>query len=566
MKTIKYLLSLTKAARFSLYFGIVISIVGTLVSLLLPLYLMEILQVLENQWNARMVGFAILLLLVWVALNVGASYALKYAGLKAVTTLRSTIWSKLLALPTTYYNQQLSGELVSRVTSDTERVKEFVTYKIVSFITGVITVIGALIALLILDASLTIILLCSIPLVGLFMIPIGRIFYQTSKFEQEQQAKLTSFLQENISEIRLVKAYNAQGKALKEGNQTFDYLFKNGLKRAMSESILGPMMSIIFLGSLVVLIGVGAVRISTGALSVGAMLAYCIYVIQLIAPIITLGTFFMEFQKVKGASERILEILSEPEELLNEGKELKEIKSLAFHNLYFSYGEQAILKSLNFEVKKGEVIAFVGPSGVGKSTIFALIEQFILPQVGEILVNGVPRSSYRLSDYRNLISYVPQDTPILHGSIKDNIAYGLGEVPDEAIYEVCHLANLDEVIQRFPEGIHSDLSERGRNLSGGEKQRIAIARSFLRKSNVLLLDEATASLDTKSESWIQESIFAHKDDKMTMIIAHRLRTVVEADRIIVVEEGEISGSGTHQELLLHHAFYRDLVHKQFIEK
>ena len=299
-------------------------------------------------------------------------------------------------------------------------------------------------------------------------------------------------------------------------------------------------------------------------MSAGSLVAFILYLIQIVMPITMITTFFTQLQKARGATESITALLDEPEETevglsVPAGQHTVELSDLGF-----GYASGAtVLKGVSFSLVPGTVTALVGPSGAGKTTVFSLLERFYPPTEGTIRLDGAPIDSFSLSDWRRSIGYVPQDSPLLSGTIRENLLYGVDRaVSREELEQAARDANAHEFISALPNGYETDVGERGVKLSGGQRQRIAIARALLRNPSLLLLDEATSSLDSASESAVQEALGRLMEGRTTLVIAHRLSTVIDADQILFLEGGVITGRGTHRELLAEHALYRSFAAQQ----
>lgn len=316
---------------------------------------------------------------------------------------------------------------------------------------------------------------------------------------------------------------------------------------------------------IVVIIGYGGFRVAEGTMTTGSLVAFLLYLFQIIYPITAFAMFFTELSKAKGATDRIIDILNVPLENGHNGISLEITnEAVVFKNVSFSYDKNhPVIQNVSFEAQSGEMVAFAGPSGGGKSTLFALIERYYNPTNGEILIGHTPIHDLSIECWRRQIGYVSQDSAMLAGTIRDNLCYGLDqEISDKQLWHVTRMAYADEFIQAFPDGLNTEVGERGVKLSGGQRQRIAIARAFLRNPKILLMDEATASLDSESESVVQEALSLLMKGRTTFVIAHRFSTIVDADKIIFIEKGQITGIGKHEELITNHEIYRNYAEQQ----
>ncbi len=495
-----------------------------------------------------------------------STYLLGFLGEKVVSSLRKRLWGKALRLPVSYFDENDTGELVSRINNDTVILKTLVSQQMVQLFTGIINVIGALFLLFYLDWSMTLLMFVAIPLMFAIIRPMGIRMYRISKNLQKQIANFTILLTQAISEIRLVKSYTAEPVEKKHGEQTIDRMFQYGLKEAKVYAWLQPLVSFVMMLMLVVVIGYGGYRVATGALTAGELVAFLLYLFQAVMPLVQMTHFFTSLQKALGATERLQQILrDEEEDDPGSETEIDSEQPIVVDGVSFSYVPQdLVLEDVSFSAEPGKVTAIVGPSGSGKTTLFSLLERFYQPTAGEIRLGETPISRFPLRKWRQQFGYVSQESPLVNGTIRENICYGLEKtVTDGEMVHAAILANAHAFIQELPQGYETHVGERGTKLSGGQRQRIAIARALLRDPRILMLDEATSSLDSTSEHVVQEALNHLMKDRTTLVIAHRLSTVVEADKIIVLEEGRITGQGTHQELLSGHPLYQKLVQQQF---
>lgn len=563
---LKDLIKLTKPPVHLLVFGLILSIFSALAGLIMPLMAKDVIENISKGLSMQTILGIGAMLIVWIACSILSVFLLQYAGIKVVKDLRTKLWKKLLNLPVRYYDKEHSGQLISRVTNDTTVLKELVSFRLTEFITNIITIVGAVVILFLIDVPMTLVLLLTIPVIVLIIMPIGGKLYKIALDEEKEMADLSGLLSQTLSEIRLIKAYGAEEKEFGRGEENFKNLFKYGIKTAKIQSFLGPLIMISSMGIFIFVISFGAYRVSVGAVSSGDLVAFLLYLFQIVFPVASMGDFFSSVQKTKGATSYLYTILTEKEEDIHSGMDIDDIEEITFKGIDYSYETKKVLDEISFSAKKGETVAIVGPSGVGKSTIFGLIEQFLIPDNGHIFVNNDHLNKYSIKSWRNKISYVQQDSPLLIGTIKENMIYGVDrDISSEELENAAKLAGAYEFIMEQPSGFDTEIGERGRNLSGGQKQRIAVARAILRNPSILLFDEATASLDTESEKVIQESLDKIKDGKIAFVIAHRLSTVVDSDKILVMQDGKISGIGNHQELLSSHEFYRNLVNQQFVD-
>lgn len=556
----------TNPPKLLLVFAFGLSLIETATGLIVPL----LTKSLVDQLAAATVELTIIAMLFGVfllqAVSAGLSYFLmSYIGEGIVRAIRKRLWKHVLNLPVSFFDRQQSGEIMSRITQDTSTVKDLITMHLVTFISGVISVVGAVIILFWIDWKMTLIMLISVPLSLVIILPLGNKMYRISLGMQDRMAMFTADLGRVLSEIRLVKAYHAEEKEKQTGYEGINRLFRYGVREAKILAVLSPIITFVIMLVLVILIGYGGVRVASGSLSSGTLVAIILYMFQIVVPFTQMAAFFTSFQKALGATERIQTILSMEGEKLD-GKQLvkKTNQDIYIKNVSFSYKEgEPILHDINLHIPKNKTTAIVGPSGSGKTTIFSLLERFYEPNEGAIYFGDEDIRQFDLHAWRQKISYVAQDSPIMTGTIRENICYGLDrEATDEEIWQAADFANALEFIEKLPDGLDTYVGERGVTLSGGQRQRIAIARAFIRDPDILLLDEATSHLDSSSESLVQEAIEHLMKKRTTIVIAHRLSTIKNADQIVVLENGVITGKGTHQSLYEGHELYRELTNQQ----
>ncbi|MEY8350435.1 ABC transporter ATP-binding protein [Bacillus cereus] len=549
--------------------GLLFSILSTIAGLGIPLLIKELMEGFSKGFSFSTLGIIAGLLLFEFLCEATSMYMLSRVGEGIIQTIREKAWRKLLNLPVDYYDKNQSGEMVSRITNDTTVLMTLISDEIVQLINSVLSITISIIILFILDVPMTLVLLSAVPITLLIVFPLGKKLADLSDREQEKMSELTAFLSQTLGEIKLIKSYNAEKIEYKRGKNKFQSLFQYGMKQAKIKSILGPALGICTIVVLMSVVGFGVWRVDQGYISSGELVAFILYLFQILMPFVQMNQFVTSFQEAKGSTRRLFQILNErEEEHISMPQKFEEPEKLVFQNVNFHYNERdPILKDISFTVRKGTTTALVGPSGAGKSTIFALMERFYEPTEGEISLNGKSYRELNIEAWRQHFSYVAQAAPVLSGTITDNITYGTNrKVLPEEIVRVAKLANAHEFITAFPAGYETEVGERGNQLSGGQKQRIAIARALLRDAEFLLLDEATASLDSESEAKIQRAIENVFASRTTFVIAHRLSTVVQADTILVLENGSITGTGTHEELMKHHPYYKKIVEQQFLIK
>lgn len=548
--------------------GMLLSLVTSGASLIVPQLTKGLVDTSGlSKIDGKMLAVLILAFLIQLGFGTVGGYILRYVGESSVKTLREKLWAHLLNLPVDYFDNHKSGETSSRLVNDTSVIKDLITSQFPNFITGAIQLVGSMIILFFMDWRMASLMFGIIPIFVLILLPIGRIMSKLGRKLQAATADFNADASEKLSEVRLIKSSNGETFEKTTGGNLIDKIFNVGIKDARVEAVLQPIMTTAMLGIFVGILGYGAVRIQQGTLSSGSLVAFLLYLFNIITPVASFATFFSQVQKAMGSTERIQEILNTEPEVATTGKAVDvEGQTITAAHLNFSYyTDEQILHDVSFEATPNTVIAFAGPSGGGKSTIFSLLERFYQPDDGSILIGKQDIKDIDLASWRSQIGYVSQDSAVFAGSIRDNLQYGLDkQLTDDQLWHGLELAYADEFVHNFPDQLDTQIGERGVKLSGGQKQRIAIARAFLRDPKILMLDEATASLDSESEEKVQRALDKLMVGRTTLVIAHRLSTIVDADQIYFIENGSVTGHGTHQELMKDHALYAEYVKEQVV--
>lgn len=545
--------------------GILLGFISTGANLFVP----QLAQKLINNFKSISLTLAILTVVIFIAGLITSALSgllLGIFGENVVSKLRKQLWQKLLKMPVKYFDDVKTGEISSRLVNDTSQVKDLLASTLPNAMTSLLQFVGAMVIMLAMDWRMTLLMFVAVPLVILVMLPVMNQSRKIGRVRQDELAKFASDSTDVLGEVRLVKSSNGEEHELAKGNRRIDNLYHVGRKEALINSVTQPitnmLMMIMFLG----ILGYGAIRVMNGAMTMGALVSFLMYLFQIISPVVVISQLFNNMAKTSGATERIQQILTEPEEFVAD-KDEKDIVSapLKFENVDFAYEEgKPVLRDVSFETKPNAVVAFAGPSGGGKSTIFSLIERFYKPTGGEILIGEENIENVDLAKWREQIGLVSQDAAVMPGTIRDNLTYGLRrEASDEELWDALRMAYADGFVSEMEDQLETEIGERGIKLSGGQRQRIAIARAFLRDPKILMLDEATASLDAESEAMVQKALGDLMQGRTTLVIAHRLSTIVDADKIYFIENGTVSGAGTHQELLKTTPLYAQYVKDQF---
>ncbi|NUE98533.1 ABC transporter ATP-binding protein [Lactobacillus melliventris] len=548
--------------------GLLLSLITSAANLALPLLTRQLVD--TSKWDNFNYSSLVIIIVVFVlqlVLGTLGGYVLRYFGESVVKTLRERLWAHLLKLPVTYFDANKVGESSSRLVNDTGIIKDLLASQFPNFITGAIQLFFSLIILFVMDWEMATLMFVVVPIVVVILLPVGRIMVRLGRKLQAETAKFNGEVSEKLSEVRLIKSSNGEKHEQEAGNHRINKIFTIGVLDARVEAVLQPIIMTLMMAAFAGILAFGIIRVGQGSLTSGSLVAFLLYLFNVIGPVANFATFFSQIQKALGSTERIQEILRmEPEK--NLGQQTCDLtnKTLTAQNLNFSYVKnEPVLQSISFVSRPNSVIAFAGPSGGGKSTIFALLERFYQPDSGKITIGEQDIQDIDLANWRCQIGYVSQNSAIFSGTIRENLVYGLTKkMTDEDLWHGLSLAYADQFVREFPDQMETEIGERGIKLSGGQKQRLAIARAFLRDPKILMLDEATASLDSESEGKVQQALDKLMVNRTTLVIAHRLATIVNADQIYFIEHGKVTGHGTHHELMQKHSLYAKYVTEQMV--
>ncbi|MEN2488886.1 ABC transporter transmembrane domain-containing protein [Flavobacterium sp. B11] len=487
-----------------------------------------------------------------------------------LANLRLALYTNLVKLPMTFFSQKRVGELNSRISADITQIQDTLTTTIAEFLRQFILIIGGVILLATESFKLTLLMLSVVPLVAIAAVVFGRFIRKYSKKVQDQVAESQVIVEETMQGISIVKAFANEWYEIARYKGKISEVVKLAIKGGKYRGYFASFIIFCLFGAIVAVVWYG-VRLSiAGEMSVGQLISFVLYSTFVGASFGGIAELYAQIQKAIGATERVFELLDENPEKINSDSSQNQEKikgNVTFKNVAFSYPtrqEVQVLKDVNFSAEFGQKIAIVGPSGAGKSTISSLLLRFYDITSGEITVDGKNIYDYDLENLRGNMSIVPQDVILFGGTIRENIAYGKPDATDEEIMQAAKQANAFNFVDGFPEKFETLVGERGVKLSGGQRQRIAIARALLKNPSILILDEATSSLDSESEKLVQEALEVLMEGRTSIIIAHRLSTIRNADKILVLDNGKISEEGTHQELInLENGIYKNLSNLQF---
>ena len=477
-----------------------------------------------------------------------------------IADVRKDVYSKLVALPITFFEDNNSGELISRVSSDVGKLYSVFSITLIEFFRQLITLVVGIGYLVVMTPRLSLIMLLTIPVVVLIAIFFAKSIRRLSKERQRLLAESNSILGESIQGIQVVKAFANEDFETKRYNNSIKSVVEVAIKYAQSRAWFSFFILTVFFGAICFIIYMGARMLEGGSMTAGELLSFVTITSMIGASIAGLGSFTTELFGAIGATERIKEILGlDPEVIITEKLATEKLSgNIEMNGVHFAYPsrpELPVLKGINLHVNKGEKIALVGPSGVGKSTVIQLLLRFYDTNEGKVTVDGQSIYDYELRYLRKNISLVPQEVILFAGSIKENIRYGRSDATESEIMQAAEKANCLEFINNFPEGLDTLIGDRGIKLSGGQRQRIAIARAILKDPAILLLDEATSALDSQSEHLVQDALNELMHNRASIIIAHRLSTIIDADRIYVLKEGQVVEVGSHDALMAKEGVY-----------
>lgn len=495
-------------------------------------------------------------------------YIMSTVAQDTVYDLRQDVNKKLEKLPLNYFDSRPNGETLSRMTNDIDTIGSTLQQSLTQFITSIVMLVGIIIMMLTISPLLTLIAFVSLPL-SLFVIqPILKRSQTQFANQQRSLGELNGHIEEMYTGHPVVKAFGHEKKAVAKFEHVNDELYEAGRRAQFISGIIMPLMTFIGNFSYVLISVVGGILVTQRAISIGDIQAFITYSKQFTQPIMQAANIANIVQSTVAAAERVFELLDEEEEK----KEVATVSldgakgAVAFEGVDFGYGEELLIHDMNIQVKPGQTVAIVGPTGAGKTTLINLLMRFYELNAGRILIDGLDTREMSRSSLRKSFGMVLQDTWLFNGTIKDNIAYGKNGATDEEIFAAADAAHADHFIRTLPDGYDTVLNEEASNISQGQKQLLTIARAILADPPIMILDEATSSVDTRTEIFIQQAMNRLMEGRTSFVIAHRLSTIKDADLILVMDKGNVIEQGTHTELLEKNGFYADLYNSQFSEK
>ncbi|MBQ2660175.1 ABC transporter ATP-binding protein [Candidatus Saccharibacteria bacterium] len=577
--TFKNLVLSLRPYRYAIFFAIVLAAISAFLSVLSPKLLGEITTSATNSlletgainWKPiiRLADLLLVLYLISSILNYFQSILITVATAKYTEKLRTEILEKISRLPIAYFDKNQYGDTLSRMSNDIDVIASSLSSSLTESIASLTTVVGILIMMLSISFSLSAIALITVPLSLLLA---GKVAKKAQKYfaaERKTLGKLNSIIEEDYSGQLIIKSNShveTSVKAFTKVNQTF---YEQSWKSQFFSRLAFPITNIITNFGYIAVCILGGLYVISGKISVGNIQAFIQYVSQFNRPLTSVAEIIPAIQQTLAAAERIFEFLSEPEEQKDPEIPQKVPKvqgAVEFHNVNFSYdGKKSVIKNLSAKIAPGQQVAIVGPTGAGKTTIINLLMRFYDPTSGYISIDGVPTKEMRREDVRNLFGMVLQDTWLFSGTIEENLRYGNPHASLKEIKAATSLSNIDHFIESLPKSYSTPISEDSDNISAGEKQLLTIARAMIANPPMMILDEATSNVDTRTERLIQAAFDKLTKNRTSFVIAHRLSTIRNSDLILVMKDGNIVEQGTHDELLAKNGFYAELYNSQFAE-
>lgn len=484
-------------------------------------------------------------------------YLLTEVGEKSLADMRRDVYKKLLSMPMTFFTEKRVGELSSRISSDLSQIQDALSFTLAEFLRGIFTLIIGLAFIFWISAKLALVMLAVVPVIAVLAVFFGIRIRNMAKKAQDQLAESGTIVQETFQGISIVKSFTSEFFEISRYTKSVFSVVETAIRNARFKGAFISFMIFSVFGTIAFVMWVGAKMIQTGELTTGLLTMFVIFSVFVGGTFAGFADMFSQLQKTLGATQSVREILRSEGEAVELDNypvhaDYRLQGQVSFDQVAFSYPSRkdvAVLKDISLQANPGEQIALVGPSGAGKSTIASLLLRFYEPDSGAIRFDGRQAKDFPLSQLRKQMAFVPQDVVLFGGSIRENIAYGKFDATDAEIFNAAKKANADEFIRRFPEGYATVVGERGIKLSGGQRQRIAIARAILKNPAILILDEATSSLDSESEQFVQEALENLMRNRTSFVIAHRLSTIRNADKIVVIDKGLVVETGTHETLM-----------------
>lgn len=565
IKEIKFLFSGLLPKKTIIFLAIILLLLENIISVGIPYIIMKFIDKVDlNNINVLIVVGIFMVFIFQLIVATVAAYILTYIAEYLIMNLRQKVLKKVLSLPISFFDKTQTGEIMSRVYNDTLIIKDFIIQEASIFLSDMLSLIGSVVLIYIIDWKIGIIVTIASPLSSVLISTLADREFDVSVSLQEETANFQALINMIISEIRLVKSYVAEKMEYNNSEKVIKKIYKLSLKEGKILAFIRPFTTSIMFILLVAIFGYGSLRVAQGTITAGGLIAIIMYLFQMSSPASGIASFYTGYQKFCGAVMRLKELNNYPVEITTANTTpARVVEGISFENVSFYYDKsKTVLKNVSFSIGKGKATGLIGPSGAGKTTIFSLLERFYLPASGQIYYEGRSIWEYDIEEWRSKIAYVSQESPVMYGSILSNLVYGVEKYTQEQVEMAVKNAKLEDYIESLPDKYDTVVGERGVTLSGGQRQRLAIARAMLRNPEILLLDEATSHLDSDSEKLVKESLAVLMEGRTTLIIAHNLSTVKDADKLIVLEDGLISGQGKHEDLIKTHELYQRFIEQQ----